>query len=82
MSDEGTAVCLGRLVERISDENVRCVVAEALAELDGRAAVTWLLRLVDDSCLAIRPVVGDALAARDDPRKVAALRRLSTDADT
>jgi hypothetical protein len=82
VSDEETAVCLGRLVERVSDENVRCVVAEALAELDGRAAVTWLLRLVDDPCPAIRQVVGDALAVRDDPRKVAALRRLSTDADT
>jgi HEAT repeat protein len=82
VSDEETAVCLGRLVERVSDENVRCVVAEALAELDGRAAVTWLLRLVDDPCPAIRQVVGDALAVRDDPRKIAALRRLSTDADT
>jgi hypothetical protein len=82
VSDEETAVCLGRLIERISDENVRCVVTEALAELDGRAAVTWLLRLVDDPCPAIRQVVADALAVRDDPRKVAALRRLSTDADT
>ena len=69
VSDEETAVCLGRLVERISDENVRCVVVEALAELDGRAAVTWLLRLVDDPCPAIRRVVGEALADRDDPRK-------------
>ena len=82
VSDEETAVCLGRLVERVSDEAVRCVVAEALAELDGRAAVTWLLRLVDDPCPAIRQVVADALAVRDDPRKVAALRRLLTDADT
>ena len=81
VSDEETAVCLGRLIERISDENVRCVVAEALAGLDGRAAVTWLLRLVDDPCPAIRRVVAEALADRDDPRKVAALRRLSTDAD-
>ena len=47
VSDEETAVVLGRMAERISDENVRYVVAEALAELDGRAAVTWLLRLVD-----------------------------------
>ncbi len=82
VSDEETAICLGRLVERISDENVRCVVAEVLAELDGRAAMTWLLRLVDDPCPAIRRVVAEALADRDDPRKVAALRRLSTDADT
>ncbi len=82
VSDEETAIGLGRLVERVSDEYVRYVVAEALAELDGRAAVTWLLRLVDDPCPAIRQVVGDALAVRDDPRKVAALRRLSTDADT
>jgi len=82
VSDEETAVCLGRLAERVSDENVRCVVTKALAELDGRAAVTWLLRLVDDPCPAIRQVVADALAVRDDPRKVAALRRLSTDADT
>ncbi len=81
VSDEETAVSLGRLVERISDENVRYVVAEALAELDGRAAVTWLLRLVDDPCPAIRQVVADALAVRDDPRKVAALRRLSDHAD-
>ena len=66
----------------ISDENVRCVVAAALADLDGRAAVTWLLRLVDDSCPAIRRMVADALAVRDDPRKVAALRRLTNDADT
>jgi len=82
VSDEETAISLGRLVERVSDENVRYVVAEALAELDGRAAVTWLLRLVDDPCPAIRQVVADALAVRDDPRKVAALWRLSTDADT
>ena len=80
--DEETAVCLGRLIERVSDEYVRCVIAEALAELDGRAAATWLLRLVDNPCPAIRQVVADALAVRDDPRKVAALRRLSTDADT
>ena len=82
VSDEETAVCLGRLTERISDEKVRCVVAAALADLDGRAAVTWLLRLVDDSCPAIRRMVADALAVRDDPRKVAALRRLTNDADT
>jgi len=82
VSDEETAISLGRLVERVSDENVRYVVAEALAELDGGAAVTWLLLLVDDPCPAIRQVVADALAVRDDPRKVAALRRLSTDADT
>jgi HEAT repeat protein len=82
VSDEETAISLGRLVERVSDENVRYVVAEALAELDGRAAVAWLLRLVDDPCPAIRQVVADALAVRNDPRKVAALRRLSTDADT
>jgi HEAT repeat protein len=82
VSDEETAVSLGRLVERISDEKVRCVVAEALAELDGRGAVTWLLRLVDDPCPEIRKVVADALAVRDDPRKVAALRRLSTDVDS
>ena len=81
VSDEETAVSLGRLAERISDENVRYVVAEALAELDGRAAVTWLLRLVDDPCPAIRQVVAEALAVRDDPRKVAALRRLTDDAD-
>ncbi len=82
VSDEETAVCLGRLVERVSDKSVRCVVAEALAELDGRAAVTWLLRLVDDPSPAIRQVVAHALVVRDDPRKVAALRRLSTDTDT
>jgi hypothetical protein len=82
VSDEETAISLGRLAERVSDENVRYIVAEALAELDGRAAVTWLLRLVDDPCPAIRQVVGDALAVRDDPRKVAALRHSSTDADT
>ncbi len=82
VSDEETAISLGRLAERVSDENVRYIVAEALAELDGRAAVTWLLRLVDDPCPAIRQVVGDALAVRDDPRKVAALRRLTDDADT
>lgn len=81
VSDEETAVSLGRLAERISDENVRYVVAEALAELDGRAAVTWLLRLVDDPCPAIRQVVAEALAVRDDPRKVAALRRLTGDPD-
>ncbi len=77
VSDEETAVSLGRLAERVSDENVRYVVAEALAELDGRAAVTWLLRLVDDPCPAIRQVVAEALAVRDDPRKIAALRRLT-----
>ena len=82
VSDEETAVSLGRLVERVSDENVRYIVVEALAGLDGRAAVTWPLRLVDDPCPAVRQVVADALAVRDDPRKVAALRRLSTDADT
>jgi HEAT repeat protein len=81
VSDEETAVSLGRLVERVSDENVRYIVAEALAELDGRAAVTWLLRLVDDPCPAIRQVVAEALAARDDPRKIAALRRLTDPAD-
>jgi len=54
---------------------------EALAELDGRAAVTWLLRLVNDPCPAIRQVVAEALAVRDDPRKVAALRRLTDHAD-
>jgi hypothetical protein len=70
VSDEETAVSLGRLAERVSDENVRYVVAEALAELDGRAAVTWLLRLVDDPCPAIRQVVAEALAVRDDPRKI------------
>ena len=70
VSDEETAVSLGRLAERVSDENVRYVVAEALAELDGRAAVTWLLRLVDDPCPAIRQVVAEALADRDDPRKI------------
>ena len=82
VSDEETAISLGRLAERVSDENVRYVVAEALAELDGRAAVTWLLRLVDDPCPAIRQVVAEALAVRDDPRKVATLRRLTDDADT
>ena len=82
VSDEETAISLGRLAERVSDENVRYIVAEALAELDGRAAVTWLLRLVDDPCSAIRQVVAEALADRDDPRKVVALRRLSIDADT
>jgi len=82
VSDEETAVCLGRLAERISDENVRRVVVEALGELDGRASVTWLLRLVDDPCPAIRQVVAEALAIRDDSRKLAALRRLTTDADT
>ena len=71
VSDEETAVCLGRLAERLSDENVRCVVAEALAELDGRAAVTWLLRLVEDPCPAIRRVVAHALAVREDPRRLA-----------
>ena len=71
VSDEETAVCLGRLAERLSDENVRCVVAEALAELDGRAAVTWLLRLVEDPCPAIRRVVAHALAVREDPRGLA-----------
>ena len=81
VSDEETAICLGRLAERISDENVRRFVVEALAELDGRAAVTWLLRLVDDPCPAIRQVVVETLAVRDDSRKVAALRRLTTDAD-
>ena len=81
VSDEETAVSLGRLVERVSDENVRYVIAEALAELDGRAAVTWLLRLVDDPSPAIRQVVAEALAARDDPRKIAALRRLTNHAD-
>ncbi len=69
VSDEETAVSLGRLAERVSDENVRYVVAEALTELDGRAAVTWLLRLVDDPCPAIRQVVAEALAVRDDPCK-------------
>ncbi len=82
VSDAETAVGLGRLVERISDDKDRHVVAEALAELGGRAAVTWLLRLVDDPCPAIRQVVAEALAVRDDPRKVAALRRLTNDADT
>ena len=81
VSDEETAVCLGRLVERVSDENVRCVIAEALAGLDGRAAVTWLLRLVDDPCPAIRRVAAEALSDRDDLRKMAALQRLTTDAD-
>jgi len=81
VSDEETAISLGRLVERISDEDVRYVVAKALAELDGRAAVTWLLRLVYDPCPAIRQVVAEALAVRDDPRKVAALRRLTDYAD-
>ncbi len=82
VSDAETAVSVGRLVERISDENIRYVVAEALAELDGRAAVTWLLRLVDDPSPAVRQIVAEALAVRDDPRKVAALQRLATDADT
>lgn len=82
VSDEETAVILGRLAERIPDENVRCVVAEALTELDGRASVTWLLRLVDDPCPAIRQMVTEALADRDDPRKVAALRRPTDDVDT
>ncbi len=81
VSDEETAISLGRLAERVTDENVRYVVAEALAELDGRAAVTWLLRLVDDPCPAIRQVVAEALAVRDDPRKIAALRRLTDHAD-
>ena len=82
VSDAETVVSLGRLAERISDKNVRYVVAEALAQSGVRAAVTWLLRLVDDPCPAIRQVVAEALAVRDDPRKVAALQRLTTDADT
>ncbi len=69
VSDEETAVSLGRLIERISDENVRYVLAEALTELDGRAATTWLLRQVDDPCPAIRRVVAEALAVRDDPAR-------------
>ncbi len=43
--------------------------------------MTWLLRLVDDPCPTIRQVVAEALAARDDPRKIAALRRLTDPAD-
>ena len=82
VSDAETAVGLGRLAERIADETVRHVVAEALAEMGGRAAVTWLLRLVDDPCPAIRQVVAEALGVRDDPRRVAALKRLTDDADT
>ena len=69
VSDEETAVCLGRLIERISDENARYVLAEALAGLDGRAAATWLSRLVDDPCPAIRQAVAEGLADRDDPAR-------------
>ena len=39
--------------------------------------MTWLLRLLDDPCPGIRQVVAEALADRDDPRKGAALRRLT-----
>ncbi len=74
VSDEETAVCLGRRAEGVSDDGVRCVLARALAELDGRAAAKWLLRLANDPSPAVRSLAADALAARKHPRTAAAGR--------
>ena len=57
VSDEDSAVHLGRLAERTEDDEARCAIARALADLESATAVTWLLRLVEDPCVRVRRAV-------------------------
>jgi HEAT repeat protein len=82
VSDEDTAVHLGRLAERTEDDEARCAIVRALADLESTTAATWLLRLVEDPCARVRRAVIAGLEARDDPRCHIALQHLASDADT
>jgi HEAT repeat protein len=82
VSDEDTAVHLGRLAERTEDKGARCAIVRALADLESTTAATWLLRLVEDPCARVRRAVIAGLEARDDPRCHIALQHLASDADT
>ena len=81
VADAETAVTLGRAAEGTSDGTARRAIAQALAELGGTAATTWLLRLAGDPSPRVRRAVAAGLAATDDPRRDAALRRLADDPD-
>ena len=81
VADAETAVTLGRAAEGTSDDTARRAIAQALAELSGRAATNRLLRLAGDPCPGVRRAVAAGLAETGDPRREAALRRLADDPD-
>lgn len=81
VADDDSAIVVGRRTERTRNPDVRYRLAEALADMEGSVATTWLLRLVGDPHPAIRRVVAEALGERDDVRGRAALAILQQDSE-
>lgn len=81
VADDDTAVVLGRVAER-SDEAGRRAVVEALGEIDGPGAATWLVRLARDPKASVRLGVVSALARREpEPATARTLGDLAGDGD-